>query len=386
MEQVVAILKSTILKFILLLAVLISQAHADISSVSGTFSDGSSISISGSGFDVVPSAANGNLIIVDNFEGGTVGNSIYTTDNPLVGGYDGQGSNYMEFYNGYVYSGSQAAAFTVGAGSNDSGSNSVTLYTNISATTKFFQSYWVGVPSGESFPGTGHAQGINWKSNWITVGGNPVGGPDAIFAVWLSDPGAFYGGGDCAEDWTSTWTGGAKVAPGTMIGTWTRYFGVQQCSDSIGWVKVWNNYSNAAPTLRVDLSGADNACGTGQCGYTRVGIGDYCRHNASGSSHGCFDDYYFAVGSNAAARVEIHNASTWATSTKTSICYATGSPTTSSITCTVMQGNFVEQDTVYLSVFDGDGDVLFVDGPYSFGEDSSPQASGITFSGVTIGQ
>jgi hypothetical protein len=121
----------------------------------------------------------------------------------------------------------------------------------------------------------------------------------------------------------------------------------------------------------------------GWSGIGSFSIGGYYRYN-DGSSHDdafrFFDDVYV---DNSLSRVMLANNGTYASATiiepQPVVEWATGE-----ITVTVNQGA-LPNGTAYLFVFDSDNDANATGYPVTL-SDTTPSASGITFSGVTIGQ
>ena len=99
-------------KIIIFLAILTTPTGvawgASVSEISGTISDGQSITITGLSF-----GANGpQVLLFDDFEGGTNGNSLSTETSVSVGEWDGiQASENTSYTNAYSISGDLSAQF-----------------------------------------------------------------------------------------------------------------------------------------------------------------------------------------------------------------------------------------------------------------------------------
>lgn len=353
------------------------SATPSISSVSGTVSDGQAITVSGSSFG----STGPTVVIFDNFEGGSVGSLIKTgAGSATVGTWSSIHATCQPTYgNSYFYSGSQS--FTANNacstdGSPPYGDDSVsTQVTGLSFTDAYY-SYWVYLPVGTQFPCLDDGTSCNWKILWIyntapnvsyccdlwLPVGNPTNQPSTINA-WNIQGNNWSGSG--------TWTGGQPGNP-TWFANWTMNHGkwyridgfVHATADSSSYLEMYflGKDESIPRTLAESFSGqllvSSSSFDTLSFNaFQRPCVNRNTAAPCSQTSMQMLDDFYFATGSTARARVEIGNANTYNGSNNITLC-TVNSWSATSIGCTIRKGSFnTGLQNNYLYVVDGSGNV-----------------------------
>ncbi len=337
-------------------------AAPSVSSVSGTLAEGEAITITGSSF-----GANGpNIVLFDNFEGGTDGNTISTgAGSATVGKWDrvggGDNSNPPTYSNLYSVSGSMAfkgdATKKTGGGTD---STSAAFVDSLDSPDVYL-SYWIYWPTTSSFPcyngGTCNIK-YAWVYDTVTLNDRTIFS-SAPSGNNTSNSHYFFCNG-CA-------TGEHYFSPSLSMqkGKWYRFSAwIHGASDSSGhetaWVMSPFNQANIAISKRVDYSGAILEPGGSFKHLSLNGYERWC--NDCDESAPRFDDVYMAIGQNARARVEIGNASTYNACTNLTVATVTSWSDTA-VVATVRQGSFSNLNSVYLYVFDANGNVNSVGYP-----------------------
>ncbi len=149
---------------------LFAGAAPSIHSVQRSVFDGNSITITVAGF-----GNNGpNIVIFDDFEGGTNGGDIKTgTGSATVGQWDKLGKGTIKYTNSVSHSGS--LAFQATSGTPDHPSGNICARASFPMTNEFFGCWWVYLPPEDEWPGAGE-KGINWKQVWVYTDTKFVGG------------------------------------------------------------------------------------------------------------------------------------------------------------------------------------------------------------------
>ncbi|MCR4283820.1 MAG: chitobiase/beta-hexosaminidase C-terminal domain-containing protein [Parcubacteria group bacterium] len=327
-----------------------------VSGVSGAFTNDSAITITGSSF-----GSNGpNIVVFDDFEGGTNGSVVSTGANSAtVGKWDrvggGDNNNPPVYDNIFSVSGSRAmkSDYTVKTNTGTD-SNSAAFVDGID-TGDVFLSYWYYLPTTSSFPC--YNRGIcNWKVAWLYGADTryddqvlPVGLPGGTtppYSSWAVSCNDCFGG-------TANW-----YTLNMAKGKWYRVSAwVHATPDSSSEKTLWVvSTDDAIPvTQKVNWTGQIfKDIGDVFKTFSFSSWARWCNDCAESAPR--FDDVYMATGSNARARVEIGNASTYSASTNLSIATVT-SWSDSSIAATVRQGSFTPGQTAYLYVIDANGNV-----------------------------
>lgn len=341
----------------------VTQAAPLISSASGTFAEGSTVTINGSGFGV----SGPNVVLFDNFELGTVGAPLMTGVGSAVIGqwYSKTGTTY--YTNTTKISGNQSFQADHASGWSHHGEVLLPV-----PTTEIFISWWKYIPAGDNWPGE-TTNSVNWKQMWI-MRADSVDNDNWIPALqdggtqWTlgGNNGQICGIGSC-QRWLSNTTNVNQVK-----GKWHRnwiWMKGDPSQNYQGTLEYW--------TLRefgVHLSGwAYQANLLNSGGYwERLHMNAYGRQTPN--SHPTFDDIYVATGPNARARIEIGNNSTYNGSTNLAIS-TPNSWSNNQITFTFRRGSFTAGQQAYLYVFDSNGVVNSQGFPFNVGGSGSASLS-----------
>ena len=352
-------MKKFLIASIILVWGLSAHAAPSISGVSGTVSNGQSITISGSAFGTGP-----NVVLFDDFEKGTNGQNISTSvGGAQVGQWNEiEGSNYPKYSNANALSGSLAFRANMSAYWLEN------VASNLPASTKkVFISWWTLIPSGTVLPGTGDGAGINWKNVWLQ--GSGTTDDDLVIPL--------FQGEDSLSIQSNSLPYSKYFESQFSIGTWKRFaVYVDGGTGSNGAFHFWE-LTTSGVSQRINDNGVAILDASGY--FEQVRINGYGR--VTSSCYPTFDDVYIATGDNARARVEIGNSATYANCTKLTVVTPT-SWSASSITAKVWRGQFGPTESAYLFVIDSTG---AVSSGYAitFG-DTPPTMSGATCSGCSL--
>jgi hypothetical protein len=330
--------------FLIILLFTVQAESATVTGVSGTVANGQTITVTGSSFgDNGPT-----VLLFDNFEGGTNNNTIAGGSSATVGTWSSRNGLAEDSYysNLNSISGSLAARFDATYPFTD---NPAIVAQAPSAFDSFYVSWWVLLPTGSVFPGTGHPDGLNWKLMWIGEGAFN----DADVGIWSNG----------LSDWKIAGNGypdNSFFSAPTLnmsIGTWYRFqmFNLGR-TNATGQAFAWTTDSASGTVQRLNRSNVQTL-GSGDSGKRLyISTNGYVLYTTPGNCYPTFDDVYMATGDYAQARVEIGNASTYATSTKLTMCttpLGTSGWSDTSISCTVRDGGIT--GTAYVYVTDSNG-------------------------------
>lgn len=354
-------------------------AEPSITSVSGTVTNGQSVTITGTGF-----GANGpTVLLFDDYEGGTNGN-VLALDLAPVGTYSGRngdaGDGYddMKYSNLNAVSGSLAARFDISAYTN----NPAMVVTAPSAFDSFYISYYSLLPTGNTFPGDGYG-GANWKEIWVAKDDFVndadlcVMGNGWTWYHWFgNDP---YHGTYDSPSWTYT-----KVA-----GRWDRFSWWTKGSTSTDGA-TYVDITNSTGTTRAWEKTSVQTLNTGDTGKRQMFfVNGYVRQTPN--SYPTFDDVYIATGEYAQARVEIGDNATYASCTKMALCTTPAGTSgwgDTSISCTIRGASFSTSDTGYMFITKSDGTRSAAGYEVTFGGSGGGSTGslrpGVSASGVTF--
>jgi hypothetical protein len=348
-----------------------SIAAPSISSVSGTVANGQAITITGSSFGAGP-----NVLLFDDFEKGTNGNSIST----------GSGSAEVGQWNSVtgmlavpVYSNAQKvsgnlSALMVGGANGDYYNR---LIAAIPSATQVFVSSWMWIDYMPVVPGLG----VNWKSIWMMDTG--TADKDLLIPLYLGGAGSQTGSftGEYGGNWLNPYAdySGPTLTTGHWLRTWIFADGTSDGK----YVQSWELTSSGVVQDATSANSNPNVCGNGpwfnftggSSSWQTIYFNGYMPdgYTQGQNSHAHFDDIYIATGPNAMARVEIGNASTYKACTNLTIVTPT-SWSASSITATVRQGSFGSSGSAYLYVLDASGTPNANGYPITFGGGSTAPA------------
>lgn len=322
----------------------IGNVHsADVQGVSGNMADGQDIVISG--YDFGPNGPN--LILFDDFESGTPGETIMT------GSASSKVGSWGAIDNNPYYTDSASVSGELAFQADQSTHYAIWAQADLPSNTRdVFLSWWLFLPAGDNAPGEGSANGRNWKQMWLQ--GESTGDDDLVL-----------------PSWHYTWQiGGNENDPGYSNYTTVNF---QKGEWKRLWIWIKGGYQDDGELAFWELTGSgviqredDKNVNTLKSGgaFERVRVNGYGRQ--APNCHPTFDDVYVAAGPYAQARIEVGNSSTYANSTNITILTPT-SWNDNEIVATVRQGVFNSGDSAYLFVFDADGNAS--NGfPVTFGE------------------
>lgn len=355
----------------------LSLAAPAIDTASGTFSNGGTITVSGTGFG----ATGPTVVFFDSFEKGTTGNLVsLVTGSADIGEWDAvynSGGPDNTYSTSFAHSGSKSMLSDYrtywGGGPN-------IRFPDVQ-NSNILISFWVMIPAGRDVPGTNNGDGPNWKLFW-------VGDRDDAFP-WGSDMSIECVASDCSNTETiaalddggapARFDGGPNYNFGLVKGQWRRVTValrnatsgafVWQQEVGIGRHEVIVNETNVVTAHSDDP-------------WNFVAVPGFGREDSN--SLVFTDDVYVATGDGARARVEIGNASTYTASTNLALITPTAWSDTS-ITATVRQGSFSDEESAYLYVVHADGTMNANGYPVTIGSGAPAHAAGRLFSGSLSG-
>lgn len=329
--------------FIILYIVLIPvlSFSQTISGVSGTISNGQSITISGSSF-----GSNGpTVILFDDFEGGTAGNELSTSLAPLgtwsrVQGNTSTGGDWTSYSNVSAVSGSLAARFDADA-YDGIGYHPALIKEGLTPFDSFYISWWMYLPVGDTFSGCPGA--CNWKTVWVCASDSCTDA-DVTPAAVGSSSWVIFGNDYPTTNWFDF---------SFSNGTWYRFGWWQRGrTTTSGENKIWITQSSGTAIPSGFMQTGIATLNSGDTGKRQfISVNGYIR--STSNSHNMFDDVYIATGEYAQARVEIGNASTYDNCSRLAMVTPT-SWSASSITGVVRSGN-IPNGNAWLYVTDSSG-------------------------------
>ena len=316
-----------------------------IDTATGTFSNGGSITITGTGFG----ASGPNVVLFDSFENGTTGSNISTTSNSAdIGNWNELGNPSQTYSSDYAKAGAKSMkinwSISYGAGPK-------LQYTNVQ-NSDILISWWQYMPTNRDIPGT-NGEGANWKLFWI--------GDETDDWPWGSDIASQF----LSSDLTSA-TFPAAVDDLGLPSRYGNEYEPDAYYDTLFSKGVWmrtmvalRNSSSGSTMWQQEINGASQST---EIRYNKITahtddpwnvltLPGFGRQDNNAVAY--FDDVYVATGAGARARVEIGNASTYTACTNLAIITPTLWSDTS-ITATVRSGSF-SSGTAYLYVTDLSG-------------------------------
>ena len=323
-----------------------SLAAPTISSISGTAAEKSTITVTGSGFGSGP-----NVILYDDFEasGGVVGQAVSLAASTVGSWTDTVGVTPQ--YDSVARSGSRSIRIY-----RDGQTASLRKDFPAPATEVFF-SFWVRVPSGTPFPGD--SGGVNqfssdssWKFAWL-IDSSYDGSSSDLCAPTHTGGGSFQlAGNDFAMTYLpkgSTWWSWNSWM---RMSVWLR----ADPSNPTGPGGRYRWHVTSTERGQFEQAGSEaifDSDGPSQKAFRYINMPGWIR--SDGSSRPVYDDIYIATGSNAQARVEIGDASTYSASKQLTLLVPK-SWSASSISVQLPTGA-VPSSGAYLYVTDKDGNV-----------------------------
>lgn len=347
-------------------------AHGLASDVVYTVSDvtrptPTSITITGSGFGAGP-----NTLVFDQFEGGADGAEVDLAKTTR-GAWSGTTTS-KPVYDPIAHSGSHSIRTWVG----DPGSTGQMQLDLPAGTQTALISYWVHIPPGTPFPGDGGGVGSfslgnsSWKLAWIYGQSYQGGDTDVCLPTWGgynfyvggNTPGIGFGDVESRVgtewwDWNhwmrlTTWLDANTTNP-TLPGRWS----FQRISAGHGLSQLYDegtgmqllNVSDVRTSYPGDTDPRPIFSGNGVAEFRHVHIPGWFRETSPATVRPLYDDIYVAVGANAAARVELGDAATYAAVTTLEIQPHTAW-TDGQVSVTLNRGGISDLSGAYLYITD----------------------------------
>lgn len=351
----------------------LSLAAPSISGVTGTVSNGESITISGTGFG----STGPTIIVFDDFEAGT--NTAYIGNgetDAVIGHWIDCGAActptyYSTYSTNYAHSGTKSSRQDWTEDLQEGGrwmGAKIDSY-----VTKVYFSFWTLLPTGLNTPSYG--SGPNWKVWWLYGTSNTV--DDYASEITSNPPSATtIGWVDGSQSRICYPTSCAEYGDFSFTrGTWIRWEGYLEGHTSSGLINLWHTDSSQARNLFGTNTG--RTIDDGSSGWITFHVPGFGRADVNSNTY--YDDVYLASGDGAQARVEIGNNATYTSCTNLAVITPTSWSDTS-ITATVRAGSFTT-GTAYLFVVDASGTAS---SGYEITFASSSTASGVIISGGTF--
>lgn len=324
-----------------------------ITGVSGTISDGSNVTITGSGFGNKTAVA---PLKWDNFEKGANGNNIIGWElSSAGGGYPPQYSNSILRTNSIMSGKARFIDKTWESSFGFTGTPFSKIYIDAwyyyDAVPPYSRNHKIfRIHSNAYSPNLYYNIYCDATGNWSHLSQDGVNGGN--YHVW-TNPGANY----FAKQWVHLQAYFAESSPGTDNGTAILWVdGVKRVSE-IGNFRTRNDNTSY---------------------WSDLWFGNYLGHDAAGSCSAYGDAYTYwdnVYVDTTQARVEISDSPVWNDSVKNhKEIQIPSSWSDSSITITANQGTFIPAQTVYLYVIDANGNVNANGYPVTISGDSVPDA------------
>ena len=364
-------MRNALVGLLILLATAEALAAPAIDTATGTFSNGGTINITGTGFG----ATGPNVVFYDSFEKGTPGSLLSLSAGgadigrwDVMSGNDGPESRYS---NAYARGGSNSMMTDFRT---SYGQGPVTFYSNVQ-NTDLLISFWVNAPN--NVPGV-NGESPNWKLFWVGdwSDGFPYGSDMSVECTY-ADCSPSEGISALDDTAAPARYDGFYYDPNFTIGQWRRITVAMKNATSGAY--VWQQevsaggYQIADSQTNVVTAHSDDP-------WNMLAVPGFGRGDTQARVY--TDDVYIATGVGARARVEIGNASAYTECTNLSIITPTSWSDTS-IAATVRAGSFTT-GTAYLYVTDASG----VTGPaeaITIGSTSSGSAGKTGSGGASLG-
>jgi hypothetical protein len=338
--------------------------------VTGSVAAGQTLTISGSSFG----AMGPNIVLMEDFERDIAGQKVVLAGAP-VGAWTGYNSSNTFLASPNAHTGNVGFHAYDYAGQ---GANILNLALG-AQYQEIFISYWVTIPAGKTFPGmwgpTGAApppvagqfsNDSSWKLSWILQTSSMVATQfnmiplsyagsnqftptqsDSNYAMFIQPGNYWENSNNISTSWwswigwnrISTWMRGNSTVPIGAIGGFIQTLNVQNG------MFTWN-FGNPVtyPTSAMFQKGVPQY-------FTQVNVPGWVRENSGPNADPTYDDIYVAVGPGSAARAEITDAATYATSKHSTLLRPTAW-STGQITATVPKSGLDFTGAAYLYVTD----------------------------------
>ena len=314
------------------------SGRPSINQVAGIFSNGQTITITGTGFG----SCGPTVVLFDDFEKGIEGSNISTSLNSaVVKQWSAVSTDYQPVYS-TLQSHSGIKSMLI-----DYAQQGRWAEVQFSGTNCVYFSFWMLVPSDSCVPGVYNQDGPNWK--FVLLSGNPWPASDftSVFLQDLPNP---------AFSLMSAWYdsaglyNGSDTATSMIKGRWHRFEWSFYGHTSAGFIHGWE-MNDGSPRRQIqNATGISSLHANDLWGLVRFPA--YARQDNVAKNY--YDDIYVAIGAGAQARVEIGNNADYSDCTALAIL-TTRSWSDTLIRADVRHGSFDVNDNVYLFVVDASG-------------------------------
>jgi hypothetical protein len=380
-----------VLIVVTIVSVKVSFANPSISSVSGKFENGGTITINGNGFGL----DGPHIVVFEDFDDKATAGSLIDLK-PTSGKWDGyQSVYYNPVYNEISRSGSFSGEFSAISNHVADSYREAGFFVDFSPCTEFFLSYAVQVPPETFFPQKYSSAPVGefphesaWKFAWIRDYENDPdaspGDDDKCLPTYIGSLLLTTDGNDLnASNGASSIRIHDKEDTWWQWGSWNRFafWGKADKGDPASvagreWAQAIGE--GVEQIIRVNNTDPLFHNGTPPYQWTRLHINGWIRPTPLEKPvHLLYDDIYFAVGPNAAARVEIGNDAEYKKCTKLAIATPVIWSDTK-VSVTIRQGSFSNGDNIYLFLIDADNACSMAIGPFSFGSEVTTSSSTLT--------
>lgn len=318
-----------------------------ITGVEGTISDGSSISIGGSGFGAVGP----NVVLFDDYEKGSNGSTVSTASGSAQVGQWSKAIGGITYSTAYAHSGAKSGQ---SQWANAASGNIPQTQLSFNGADRVFLSWWQYVPTNRVIPGTTNPSlgGTNWKIFWLWSDPFPQSDHLTVYLNDSSGPNT-WSYALCGDDTTLSYNSGSPSMYRSSYltkGVWNRYSFYFSGSPSSGTIRMYEVSATQGFHTILDSSGL-NTLHSGQL-WNQLTLPGYGRQD--GNSQTYVDDVYVATGSGAQARVEIGDRPVYTSCTNLALA-TPASWSGGTVRATVRQGSFPAGESAYLFVVDSNG-------------------------------
>ena len=309
-----------------------------INQVAGIFSNGQTITITGTGFG----SCGPTVVLFDDFEKGIEGSNISTSLNSaVVKQWSAVSTDYQPVYS-TLQSHSGIKSMLI-----DYAQQGRWAEVQFSGTNCVYFSFWMLVPSDSCVPGVYNQDGPNWK--FVLLSGNPWPASD-FTSVFLQDlPNPAFSLMSAWYDSAGLYSG-SDTATSMIKGRWHRFEWSFYGHTSAGFIHGWE-MNDGSPRRQIqNATGISNLHANDLWGLVRFPA--YARQDNVAKNY--YDDIYVAIGGGAQARVEMGNNADYSDCTELAIL-TTRSWSDTTVRANVQHGSFVTGNNVYLFVIDAAG-------------------------------
>jgi len=330
-----------------------------INKLTGTFANGQSVVLDGANFG--PQGPN--LILYDDFEGGTTGLTIPLTSPRFGSGWSAAGPN-APVYSSVAHSGNHSMLTS---------NNGATLQfkKNFAPVTEAFVSFWVRIPDGTHFPATSATKtfpsGGFWKMMWLMDGDGGYNSDNNIVlgSFITANTWTLFTNNDGFNMYQEPYRSGSNnwwTWDGWMRHTyWLKGGANPEVDAGSAYIHVLTE-----GTKQIEYNGPFVSQGPFPFPLFKAGVGNgvpqWNRLNVPGyiapsdtNTHPVYDDIYVATGPNARARIDIGDNATYGLCKKISLSVPTSWSDNKLMVNVQHPPGFNLGDTAYIFIFDSNG-------------------------------